>query len=241
MFIKIVIVLLLLIVAASLLGGRQSGGNQRSGAKPGIRPLMLRVAMVLLGIGSLALVLHLSACSMPGQAFHATEVRNAEFGRLSALEGLTDHTGRSLASANFSGKAVVVFFGYTHCPDICPDTLFKTGTAMTMLPDGVKPPRTVLISVDPARDTPEALSQYIRSNGFPADIVGLTGTLEELQQVADALAAPFSRDEEAEGTSGYIVNHSAILYLMDENWKLQTFFMQDESAEAIASCLKALD
>jgi protein SCO1/2 len=153
---------------------------------------------------------------------------------------LTANNGATVTQEDFKGRKTLVFFGFTHCPDVCPDTLFRTGTAMTMLPKGVKPPRTVLISVDPARDTPETLSQYIKSNGFPADIVGLTGTLEELQQVADAFAAPFSRDEEAESTSGYIVNHSAILYLMDENWKLESFFQPGARPAEIASCIAAL-
>jgi protein SCO1/2 len=154
---------------------------------------------------------------------------------------LTAHTGATMTQEDFKGRKTLVFFGFTHCPDVCPDTLFRVGTAMTMLPPNKKPPRTALISVDPVRDTPEALSQYIKSNGFPADIVGLTGTLDELQQVAKAFAAPFSRDETSESASGYIVNHSAILYLMDENWKLETFFQPGARPADIAACIAALD
>ena len=154
---------------------------------------------------------------------------------------LTSHTGATVTQEDFKGRKTLVFFGFTHCPDVCPDTLFRVGTAMALLPPGKKPPRTVLISVDPARDTPEALAQYIRSNGFPADIVGLTGTIEELHQVTRAFAAPFSRDEDSESTSGYIVNHSAILYLMDENWKLESFFQPGERPAQIAACLADLD
>jgi protein SCO1/2 len=101
----------------------------------------------------------------------------------------------------------------------------------------MKPPRTVFISVDPARDTPESLTQYIQSNGFPKDMVGLTGTLDELQQVVEGFKTTFSRDEDADSASGYLVSHSSILYLMDENWKLRTYFTPGESAEAIASCI----
>lgn len=195
----------------------------------------MRTGCFLIAIAALA-----AACSPSAKG----DVDPACFNRSSEQIGgpfrLTSHTGATVTQEDFKGRKTLVFFGFTHCPDVCPDTLFRTGTALTMLPKGVKPPRTVLISVDPARDTPEALSQYIKSNGFPADIVGLTGTLEELQQVADAFAAPFNRDEEAEGTSGYIVNHSAILYLMDENWKLETFFHPGARPAEIASCLAAL-
>jgi protein SCO1/2 len=155
---------------------------------------------------------------------------------------LTSDTGAPVTEDNFKGRKTLVFFGFTHCPDVCPATLYEIGTAMSLLPKNVKPPKTVLITVDPARDTPEELGRYIRSNGFPSDIVGLTGTLDELHQVADEFAAPFSRDEDAEGdgASGYVVNHSAILYLMDENWKLATFFQPGERPEDMAKCIAAL-
>lgn len=195
----------------------------------------MRTGYLFVAIAALA-----AACSPSAKS----DVDPACFNRSSEQIGgpfkLTAHTGAPVTQEDFKGRKSLVFFGFTHCPDVCPDTLFRTGTAMTMLPKGVKAPRTVLISVDPVRDTPEALSQYIKSNGFPADIVGLTGTLEELEQAADAFAAPFSRDEEAEGTSGYIVNHSAILYLMDENWKLESFFQPGARPAEIASCLAAL-
>ncbi len=154
---------------------------------------------------------------------------------------LTAHNGAPVTQDDFKGRRALVFFGFTHCPDVCPDTLFRVGTALTLLPKGVEPPHTVLISVDPVRDTPEALSQYIQSNGFPEDITGLTGTLDELNEVSRAFAAPFSRVEASESASGYNMNHSAILYLMDENWKLESFFQPGERPEAIAACIAALD
>jgi protein SCO1/2 len=183
------------------------------------------------------LVLLNSACSP--QAVEA-----ACFNRSSDKIGgpfmLTAHTGARLTEDSFKGRKTLVFFGFTHCPDVCPATLYKIGTAVRMLPDKAVAPRTAFISVDPQRDTPEELARYIRSNGFPADIVGLTGTLEELEQVADAFASPFSREEDANSAAGYMVNHYTILYLMDENWKLETFFRDDERPEDIARCLAAL-
>jgi protein SCO1 len=152
---------------------------------------------------------------------------------------LTAHTGARMTEDNFKGRKTLVFFGFTHCPDVCPATLYKVGTAMNLL-QGDKPPRTAFISVDPARDTPDELARYIKSNGFPAEIVGLTGTLGELEQVAGAFAAPFSRDEDADSAAGYVVNHYTILYLMDENWKLETFFREEDRPEDIARCIRAL-
>jgi protein SCO1/2 len=153
---------------------------------------------------------------------------------------LTSHTGSPTTEDSFRGHTTLVFFGFTHCPDVCPTTLYGLGKAMSLLPPGKTPPKTVFISVDPARDTPEAIGQYIQSNGFPQDIIGLTGTLDELQQVADGFAAPFSRDEDTDSSAGYVVSHSSILYLMDENWKLKTFFTADETPQDIADCLAAV-
>jgi protein SCO1/2 len=174
----------------------------------------------------------------------ATDVDPACFNRTSDKIGgpisLTSHTGARVTEDNFKGHKTLVFFGFTHCPDVCPNTLYTVGTAMTMLPENVRPPKTVLISVDPARDTPQALSQYIASNGFPTDIVGLTGTLEELEQVSRGFAAPFSRVEDSDSTAGYLMEHMAIVYLMDENWKLATFFPTGERPESMAKCIAAL-
>jgi protein SCO1/2 len=166
------------------------------------------------------------------------------FGRASGEVGgpfaLTSHTGSRVTAESFKGRKTFVFFGFTHCPDFCPATLYALGTAMDLLPANVKRPRTAFISVDPARDTPEELGRYIRSNGFPADIVGLTGTLDELDRVTRAFATTFSRAEDAGSTAGYQVNHSTILFLMDENWKLETFFRPEERPETIAGCVRAL-
>lgn len=148
--------------------------------------------------------------------------------------------GRTLTQKDFAGRKALIFFGYTYCPDICPITLFNVGKAMQDVPAD-KRPATIFVSVDPARDTPETIAQYIRSNGFPEDITGLTGSEAQLTEATDAFKTSFGRGDASDSAGGYLVSHSSILYLMDENWKLQTFFMQDESADAIASCLKALD
>lgn len=147
--------------------------------------------------------------------------------------------GRTVTEKDFAGRKALVFFGYTYCPDICPITLFNVGKAMKDIPAD-KQPATVFISVDPARDTPEKIAQYIASNGFPKDIVGLTGSIPQLEAATAAFKTTFGREDAAESSAGYLVTHSSILYLMDENWKLQTFFMQDESPAAIAQCLTAL-
>ncbi len=152
---------------------------------------------------------------------------------------LTAQDGRTVTEKDFAGRKALVFFGYTYCPDICPITLYNVGKALADMP-AEKRPATVFVSVDPERDTPEIMAQYIRSNGFPEDITGLTGTEQQLSAATQVFKTTFGRGEESGDAEGYLVSHSSILYLMDENWKLETFFMQDESAADIGSCLAAL-
>lgn len=152
---------------------------------------------------------------------------------------LTSHTGSPTTEANFKGHKTLVFFGYTYCPDICPVVLFNLGKALEDVPES-KRPKTVFISVDPARDTPETIGQYIHSNGFPKDIVGLTGTLDELNAVNKAFRTTFGRGEDSDSAGGYLVSHSSVLYLMNEDWKLETFFYDTASPAEIARCINLL-
>ncbi len=152
---------------------------------------------------------------------------------------LTSADGKAMTEADFKGRKALVFFGYTYCPDVCPLTLFNLGKALETVPAD-KRPATLFVSVDPERDTPDKLKQYVASNGFPKDIVGLTGTQDQLTAMTAAFRTQFGRGE-SDGASGYLVSHSSILYLMDKDWKLQTFFMESESPADIASCLAALD
>lgn len=180
-----------------------------------------------------------------GCAPAATDVDPGCFNRTTTEIGgpftLTDQNGVLRTEQDMLGRRSFVFFGFTYCPDICPITLYKAGQALELLEDGVEAPRTIFISVDPERDTPETITQYIASNGFPEDITGLTGDPEQLQLVADHFLAPFEKVEDDGAASGYLVNHSAFLYLMDAEWKLESFFTPSDTPESIAACLAALD
>ena len=188
----------------------------------------------------IAALLALPACSagdpasrIPGCSARATDKIGGPF-------TLTSNRGERMTEASFKGRKTLVFFGYTYCPDYCPRTLSAVGTAMNLLPKGVKRPMTAFISVDPARDTPAALTTYIASNGFPSEMVGLTGTTDELEAVAKGFATSFQREDDPGSASGYVMSHGTILYLMDENWKLQTFFTDGTRPSDMAKCIAAL-
>ena len=150
---------------------------------------------------------------------------------------LIDHTGASVTEADFRGAPSLVYFGFTYCPDICPASLVTIDRALRRLPDSVKPPRTILISIDPERDTPEAMSAYISTNAFPDDIVGLTGTVAAVTAAADAFIAPFEKIEAPESLAEYTMDHTSLIYLMDEDWTLKTFFTHEATAESMGDCL----
>lgn len=241
MFIKIVIVLLLLIVAASLLTGRGRGSGspaavQASGSRSGtsVRTLMLRVALALLIIGAVLAVLHLSGCSRAEAPFHATDISGAEFGRSFAL---TDHTGRRVASADFLGKAVVIFFGYTQCPDICPTTLATMKGAMNLLGAEADRVQVLFVTVDPERDTPELLAAYVP--WFDTRFLGLYGDAPTTLATAQEFHVFYSKVQ-GKTALGYSIDHSATSYAYDPQGRLRLLIRHGETPENIAADLRKL-
>tara|TARA_R110001599_G_scaffold3440_2_gene18947 strand:- start:465 stop:1106 length:642 start_codon:yes stop_codon:yes gene_type:complete len=150
---------------------------------------------------------------------------------------LVSHTGETVTEDAFKGRPTLIYFGFTYCPDVCPMTLVSIARAYKMLPEGMTPPQTLLISVDPDRDTPETLAQYVTTAAFPDNLVGLTGTREQVRAAADSFIADYSRIDDDSSTAGYTMDHTSLLYLMDADWKLKTFFTHEDTSETIAACL----
>lgn len=241
MFVKIVIVLLLLIVAASLLTNRTAAAPPPGRrAKPSVRALMTRVALVLLALGAAFAAIHLSGCSREEAAFHATAVRDADFARLAALDGLTDHAGHRVASADFSGKAALVFFGYTRCPDVCPTTLAALQQAMGLLGPEAERVQVLFVTLDPERDTPEVLAAYVP--WFDARFRGLRGDAAATLAVAREFRVFFNKVEARGGGSamGYAIDHTATSYAYDPQGRLRLLIRHGETPERIAADLRRL-
>ena len=135
---------------------------------------------------------------------------------------LADHTGAPVGPGVFEGQWDLVFFGFTHCPDICPLTLQVLSTARDELSDtGFDPlPRIVLVSVDPERDTPELLAKYIAY--FGDDNLGITGDLAEVRKLTDSLGIFFDKNVREDGN--YLVDHSSAVLLIDPNGEFRALF-----------------
>ncbi|KAL2500512.1 Protein SCO1-like protein 1 [Forsythia ovata] len=144
---------------------------------------------------------------------------------------LIDHNGKAVTDNNFVGKWNMIYFGFTHCPDICPDELQKLAAAIDRIKEKsgmeVVP---VFISVDPERDTVEQVREYVKE--FHPKLIGLTGSPDEIKKAARAYRVYYMKTEE-EG-SDYLVDHSIVMYLMDPNMQFVKFFGKNVDADSLA-------
>ena len=150
---------------------------------------------------------------------------------------LVNQDGDRVTEEAFKGRPTLIYFGFTYCPDVCPMTLVTVKRAYDRLPEGVEPPQTLLISVDPERDTPEQLAKYVSTKAFPDNLQGLTGTPEEVRAAADAFLADYSKIQQSDSQGEYTMDHTSLLYLMNKDWQLVTFFTHEDTEDSIAACL----
>ena len=181
----------------------------------------------------LLLAASVGACAAAGPA---TLARAQAPGSVGPSFELTDHNGRLFSSAALAGQPYAVFFGFTHCPDVCPTTLLEMSNALQRLGADADRLKVVFVTVDPERDTPEQLQEYLDS--FDPRIIGLTGTQQQIAAAAKGWNAFHNKIPEGDGS--YTVVHSAYVYLMDRNNRLTgTMGFQETEDEQVAK-LKAL-
>jgi protein SCO1/2 len=147
---------------------------------------------------------------------------------------LTDQNGKTVHAADYHGRIALVFFGFSHCPEICPVTLGTVTKAMEQLgplADQVVP---IFISIDPENDSPAVLKDFLAN--FDKRMVGLTGTPEQIKQVAEAYKAYYSHPA-TPGAADYDIDHSAYIYMMGKDGKYMRLFPYDANAQDIAHAL----
>ena len=146
---------------------------------------------------------------------------------------LVNHLGEPVTQDSFTGRPQLIYFGFSFCPDVCPMALQQMGLALDDVdPDGsVFQP--IFISVDPERDTPEALAQYVSARGFPLGLIGLTGTAEQIDKVKAAYKIYSTKVEDPDSTAGYTVDHVSLIFLMDENGKFADVFTHSTTTAEI--------
>jgi protein SCO1 len=184
-------------------------------------------------------VLVLAAGVMIGMAFRDT-TKGAAGSPLAASIGggfsLVDQNGKPFTDENLKGKWNLVFFGYTHCPDVCPTTLNDLSLALEQLGAKKSEVGIVFISVDPDRDTPAVLKSYVEAFGGP--IEGLTGPDDAVAKAAQDYKVYYAKHPRSDG--GYDMDHSALIYIMDPQGRFTATFTPDDTPDTMAARLKKL-
>jgi protein SCO1/2 len=151
---------------------------------------------------------------------------------------LTDQTGKQVTDKDFRGRYMLVFFGFTFCPDVCPTALQVMAAALDKLGPKADKITPVFITVDPERDTPEQIAMYVKS--FHPRLVGLTGTPEQIDAAAKAYRVYYKRVPDPKSSAGYTMDHSAIMYVMGPDGAFVTHFTYAVSPDTLAQRLGQL-
>lgn len=193
----------------------------------GMRGRLLCVAMLMLA-GLVA------ACGQPAAPkFQSTDITGANFGKMLAL---TDHTGKPRTLTDFQGKVVVIFFGFTQCPDVCPTTLAEMAKVIKELgADGAKV-QVLFVSVDPERDTAELLKQYVTA--FHPSFLGMVGDAEATARTAKEFKVYVQKQPAKSG--GYSVDHSAGTFIIDPQGRLRLFVQYGAGAPVLLNDIRLL-
>ena len=196
------------------------------------RSLLTVGCALLLGLG-------LTACDKIGlpsskAAFNGVDITGAEYARSLSLP---DQNGQPRTLADFKGKVIVVFFGYTQCPDVCPTTMVELAQVKKALGKDGERVQGLFVSIDPERDTPAILKAYMAS--FDPSFVALRGSVEQAQAAAKEFKVFFAKvPGKTEGS--YTMDHTAGSYLFDPNGKVRLFVRYGAGADALATDIKAL-
>ena len=147
---------------------------------------------------------------------------------------LVDGDGRTRTDADFRGKLMLIYFGFTYCPDVCPTELQAMAQALELLGTKAAEVQTLFITIDPERDTPEVVKAYAANFG---NMVGLTGSPEQIAEVARAYRV-FYRKARSESATDYLMDHSSIIYLMGRDGRFLTHFSRGAQPEVIAAAIR---
>ena len=203
-----------------------STDNKQSGFKRTLIAIIVAALAMAAGIWAARAVLEHNSVQDELDATRFPEAREI------APFSLIDHSNAVFDNSVLRDRWSFIFFGYTHCPDVCPTTLSVLNSVAHKLGDLDEDIRFVFLSVDPERDTPEQLAQFV--SYFNGDFIGVTGTPEGIEQITRQLGVMHLRVQPEEGASSYLVDHTASVFLFDPDGRYHAVFSPPLSAEAIA-------
>lgn len=187
-----------------------------------------------LGAGLTVMALTLSGCSEAPVAFKGIDITGADYAQGFSL---TDHNGQARTLADFKGQAVVVFFGFTQCPDVCPTSMSELAQAKQLLGEQGSRLQGLFISIDPERDTPVIMKEYMAS--FDPSFLALYAKPDELPALAKSFKVYYKKVDGPTPTS-YTMDHSAGSYVFDPQGRIRIYHRYGSGAPALASDVKAL-
>jgi protein SCO1/2 len=197
--------------------------------------ILRRVSRVVFG-----LVLTLApACAADAPARTPAEIMDILMWNREPVGGpfeLTDHTGRTRSERDFRGQLMLVYFGFTYCPDVCPTDLQAIGLALDKLGADAARAQPLFISVDPERDTSEHLAEYVPL--FHPRLIGLTGSTEAIRKAADAYKVYYAKIPLGKDGADYTIDHTAFIYLMDREGHYLGFFPPGTSADRMVEIIR---
>ena len=190
----------------------------------------LRVWLLVLSLG------FLTACSDQTD-FLGSDISGGDIGQGWSL---TDHHGEAASIDRFNDKVTLVFFGFTQCPDVCPASLSEVHNALAQLGDQAKDVQVLMVTVDPERDTPEVIEDYLSafSDGLPTEFLGLTGDPEQVRKAAQTFRAYYAKVPTEDGS--YTMDHSASYYLFDPSGQARVLVSNQAGPDALAHDIKQL-
>lgn len=192
-------------------------------------------AIVLIALLALAFFWLRPVVSTSGEVTQRADPGSPNF-QLGGPFTLTGADGKPFSSASLAGTPYVMFFGFTHCPDVCPNTLARLVRLRQQLGKGETPFQIVFVTVDPERDTPEAVGSYAKL--FNSPIIGLTGTRAQIDQVAKQHAIYEAKVPDASAPDGYTMDHGAAALLFGRDGKFVATIAQEEGDDAAIAKLK---
>ena len=221
----------------------QKGSNTKVKAQRYILPVVALIALIAFGIYQWQSRNKYSSAMQQNAAIDK-DCTGRAFAEIGGPFSLIDGDNKTVTDKSFLGKPMLVYFGYTMCPDVCPTSLSLMGAAMEIVekqePNIAANIQPVFITIDPERDTPKLMKEYATSGGFPKRLIGLTGSIEQVSAVAKAYKVGYRKVANANSAANYTMDHTSIMYLIDSKGKLATFFSESNDPQKIAQCLISL-
>jgi len=149
---------------------------------------------------------------------------------------LTDQTGKRVTDKDFAGKYMLIYFGFTFCPDVCPTELQVMSGALDDLGANATKIQPIFVTIDPERDTPEVLARYVKQ--FNPRLIGLTGSAQDIAKIAKEYRVYYEKVKDDSSSGDYTMDHSSIIYLMGPDGGFLTFFPPGTSPEKMADKIK---